>query len=301
MFTTLLRVLDGNNAGSRRLPRQFWLGLAIPDIVDVSGRRRAGMVADFHSAGWACGPSPFWRGTVLVGRPTYTLWKRLHAHAAIGTDHPPLHRHRGQAPALGAPAPTDGRRLIRHDAPAHGDRGARRPRLRDDRRRLLRRLRPDPADALPPPSTAQRALAAEPGASPSFPSAFAWPCTPAAAQARDRDYFGPPVNRVARLLATGLRRQVLLSQATATSSATARQRCLLGPRRTPPQGPAEPEQIFQVADAGLGQSSRARGPGTASHTAQPAAAQTTRPRGARGGGWPPRMRHLLAEGGGAGW
>jgi hypothetical protein len=50
-------------AGSRKLPRQFWLGFALPNIVDVSGRRRAGMVADFHGAGWAAGPSPFWRGT----------------------------------------------------------------------------------------------------------------------------------------------------------------------------------------------------------------------------------------------
>src|SRR5215217_4317557 len=32
---------------------------------------------------------------------------------------------------------------------------------------------------------------------------------------RDADYFGPPVNRVARLLATGAGGQVLLSQATA--------------------------------------------------------------------------------------
>src|SRR4051794_38835517 len=31
---------------------------------------------------------------------------------------------------------------------------------------------------------------------------------------RDADYFGPPVNRVARLLATGYGEQVLLSQAT---------------------------------------------------------------------------------------
>jgi hypothetical protein len=59
VFTTLLGVVEGNNAGSRKLPRQFWLGLALPNIVDVSRRGRAGMVADFHGAGWAAGPSPF--------------------------------------------------------------------------------------------------------------------------------------------------------------------------------------------------------------------------------------------------
>src|SRR5439155_18131113 len=42
LLTTLLGVLDGNNAGSRKLPRQFWLGLEIPNIIDVSGRRRRG-------------------------------------------------------------------------------------------------------------------------------------------------------------------------------------------------------------------------------------------------------------------
>ena len=57
----LLGVLDGDNAGSRKLPRQFWLGLALTNIVDVSGRRRAAMVVDFRGAGWAASPSPFWR------------------------------------------------------------------------------------------------------------------------------------------------------------------------------------------------------------------------------------------------
>jgi hypothetical protein len=34
--------LDGNHAGSRKLPRQFWPGPAIPDASDVSGRRASG-------------------------------------------------------------------------------------------------------------------------------------------------------------------------------------------------------------------------------------------------------------------
>src|SRR5437773_1709272 len=41
-LTTLLGVLDGNNAGARKLPRQFWRGLEIPKIIDVAGRRRRG-------------------------------------------------------------------------------------------------------------------------------------------------------------------------------------------------------------------------------------------------------------------
>ena len=42
LLTTLLGVLNGNNAGSRKLPRQFWRGLEIPNIIDVAGRRRRG-------------------------------------------------------------------------------------------------------------------------------------------------------------------------------------------------------------------------------------------------------------------
>jgi hypothetical protein len=66
VVTTLLGVREGNNAGSRKLPRQFWPGLVLPNIVDVSWRRRAEMVADFHAAGWA--PGRFWRSTGLRGR-----------------------------------------------------------------------------------------------------------------------------------------------------------------------------------------------------------------------------------------
>src|SRR5262245_48082544 len=39
LVTTLLGVLNGNNAGYRKLPRQFWPGLAVPHASDVSGRR----------------------------------------------------------------------------------------------------------------------------------------------------------------------------------------------------------------------------------------------------------------------
>src|SRR5438094_10389222 len=40
--TTLLCAFDGNNAGSRKLPRQYWRGLEIPNIIYVAGRRRRG-------------------------------------------------------------------------------------------------------------------------------------------------------------------------------------------------------------------------------------------------------------------
>jgi len=74
LLTTLLDVLDGNNAGSRKLPRQFWLGLVVPNTIDVFGRRRAGMIADFHGAGWAAGPSPFWRRTGHTRREDDRNW-----------------------------------------------------------------------------------------------------------------------------------------------------------------------------------------------------------------------------------
>ena len=67
LLTTLLGVLDGNNAGSRKLPRQFWPGLAIPNIIDVSGRRRAGLVAHFHGAGWAPAHHHFGEGQGQLG------------------------------------------------------------------------------------------------------------------------------------------------------------------------------------------------------------------------------------------
>src|SRR5439155_26982990 len=42
LLTTLLGVLDGNNAESRQLQRQFWRGLVEPNLIDVAGRRRRG-------------------------------------------------------------------------------------------------------------------------------------------------------------------------------------------------------------------------------------------------------------------
>ena len=72
-----------------------------------------------------------------------------------------------------------------------------------------------------------------------------------AAQERDGDYYGPPLNRVARLMAAGHGGQMLLSRATAelvrddlpTDVSAAR------PGRAPAQGSARPEHIFQTGRA----------------------------------------------------
>src|SRR5262249_51814948 len=67
-------------------------------------------------------------------------------------------------------------------------------------------------DALDPALAAQRAIAAEPwGSAMSIRVRMALHA--GAAQQRDGDYFGPPLNRVARLCGTGHGGQVLLSAA----------------------------------------------------------------------------------------
>src|SRR5258708_34966197 len=65
------------------------------------------------------------------------------------------------------------------------------------------------------------------------------------AEARDGDYFGPALNRVARLLGAGHGGQVLLSQATAQILRPALP-AATGLRRLgghPPRGPAAPEAV----------------------------------------------------------
>ncbi len=69
------------------------------------------------------------------------------------------------------------------------------------------------ADGLATALQAQRALAAEPWGE-IGPLRVRMALHTGAAEERDADYFGPPVNRVARLLATGFGGQVLLSRAT---------------------------------------------------------------------------------------
>ena len=106
----------------------------------------------------------------------------------------------------------------------------------------------EPADARRAALDAQRALAAE-----------RWPAMPAplkvrmalhtgVAEERDGDYFGPPVNRVARLLATGHGGQVLLSQAVGEPCRDALPAGVdlrdLGEHRL--KDLARPEQVFQL-------------------------------------------------------
>src|SRR5215211_5742879 len=71
------------------------------------------------------------------------------------------------------------------------------------------------ADALMASLAAQRALAAEQWGT-AGPLRVRMALHSGVPEHRERDYFGPPVNRVARLLATGYGDQVLLSQATAS-------------------------------------------------------------------------------------
>ena len=72
--------------------------------------------------------------------------------------------------------------------------------------------------------------------------ACAWRCTPAMAEQRDGDYFGPPLNRVARLLAAGHGGQILLSLATAGAGARApaARGGAARPGRAPAQRPQPP-------------------------------------------------------------
>ena len=69
------------------------------------------------------------------------------------------------------------------------------------------------ADAVTAAVTAQRAVAAEEWGEVG-PLRVRMALHTGAAQSRDQDYFGPPLNRVARLLSTGYGGQVLLSAAT---------------------------------------------------------------------------------------
>ena len=69
-----------------------------------------------------------------------------------------------------------------------------------------------------------------------------------AAEERDGDYYGPPLNRAARLLATGHGGQVLLSEATAglVRDALPDGVRLLDLGRHRLKDLAEPERVFQV-------------------------------------------------------
>ena len=73
------------------------------------------------------------------------------------------------------------------------------------------RSSPVPADALAAALAAQRALHAEAWGE-TGPLRVRMALHTGAAELRDGDYFGPPLNRVARILALGHGGQILLSQ-----------------------------------------------------------------------------------------
>jgi class 3 adenylate cyclase len=74
-----------------------------------------------------------------------------------------------------------------------------------------------------------------------------------AAALRDSDYFGPPLNRVARILALGHGGQTLLSRATHDFVADdlPSQTALRDLGEYPLKDLSRPEQLFQLASLGL--------------------------------------------------
>ena len=103
-----------------------------------------------------------------------------------------------------------------------------------------------PDDALGASSTAQRALAAERWPEPVAVRVRMGLHTGAAVE-RDGNYFGPPLNRTARLMAAGHGGQVLLSSAAAQLVQSAALLTDLGRHRL--KNLDEPEHIFQLGDA----------------------------------------------------
>ena len=111
---------------------------------------------------------------------------------------------------------------------------------------------PSPAKALEGAVAIQRALAAEVWAAPG-PLRVRAAIHMGAAEERDDDFFGPALNRVARLLSAGHGGQTLLSRAAADAVADALPTGVslrdLGERRL--KDLARPERIFQAAAADL--------------------------------------------------
>ena len=68
------------------------------------------------------------------------------------------------------------------------------------------------------------------------------------AEQRDGDYFGPALNRTARVMAAGHGGQILVAASTARWLAGRRP---AGPGRAPPAGPVGAEHLFQVRADGL--------------------------------------------------
>ena len=111
---------------------------------------------------------------------------------------------------------------------------------------------PTASQALAAAGDAQEALAAQPWET-DAPLRVRMALHSGAAEDRDGDYFGPPLNRVARLLAAGHGGQVLLSLAAEELTRDARPPALtlldLGEHRLKDLG--RPERVFQLLASGL--------------------------------------------------
>ena len=151
--------------------------------------------------------------TRLRRRPMSDPFDKLRPGSADRHRHLPVHRHRGQHPALGARLrPAMAARPGPPRRPAAP--GASRPTAATS-------SRPSATPSAPPSPTAagrprrrpgRPAAAGRPSVGRERPAAGADGAAHRRGRARDGDYFGPPLNRVARLLAAGHGGQVLLSR-----------------------------------------------------------------------------------------
>ena len=131
-------------------------------------------------------------------------------------------------------------------------RRARRPRRQDDGRRLPRRVQPRSRCRRGGPRRPAPARRPSRGAR-SAPLRVRMALHTGAAEERDGDYYGPPLNRAARLLSAGHGGQVLLSQATCDlvrDDAPPRARRLLDLGEHRLKDLIRPERVFQVVAPG---------------------------------------------------
>src|SRR5215212_8423089 len=167
--------------------------------------------------------------------------------------HLPLYRHRGFNEAVGEESERHaGRPYPSRRRPLGGYRKARWFRLQDGRRRLLcglpHRPRRPRGGACGPEGSLLGGVGAEIGTLRARMALHT-----GATHERDGDYFGPPVNRVARLLSAGHGGQILLSSSTQElvrdHLPAATHLRYLGEKRL--KDLSRPERIFQLTAAGL--------------------------------------------------
>ena len=165
--------------------------------------------------------------------------------ATGGRARPPLHRHRGQHPALGdsAASHAGGPRPPRRAAA----RGHHRPAATSSRRWATRSAPPSPR---PRRCGGPGRPAGAPGRG--FGDGRAEGAHGAAyrrGEARDGDYFGPPLNRVRAAAgdsATAARCCSRRRRATWCRTSCRQRRTPARPGRAPAEGPERPEQVFQL-------------------------------------------------------